>query len=271
MKIARAGAGFDTDPMGAAARIAATGAQGAQADSQGMVQNYESSKLRQATVDNTAAYRESVMADRNARTAEIQHRDQQVSDLKNRSLAQGMVAAAAATGNQTIYDQARQRASQLYGKSISDFDIDKEFPPKVGDYISGTGLNAQQYARDAISQASIKQRATAADNAHADRQAANGTSRANARDRIDANIQSQIPTIAYKINNDIPLEPAESAIWTHYMSPPRGAAIHVPPPSKKPAPPAGGGSGSQPYTAYANGPNGRLGFDPKQNKWVPVK
>jgi hypothetical protein len=169
-QISDASAGFENDPGGAASRIAATGAPGSFEDANKLFDINEQRKLREATIENTQAYREGVLSDReNYHNAQIDSL-QQKNDDRIRTLNGGILAAAAKTGDPKMYASARAAALARIGPNSH---IDpNEYPEDLKDFNAGYGLTANQYGRNQVSEDSIAERAHAAGQSSFDRQAA---------------------------------------------------------------------------------------------------
>lgn len=153
-------AGMDTDPAGAAARMGASGLPGSMQDAMTLLQQHATDQLRQSQQDNTQAYRDSVIADRTQNHQATQAQAQARTDDRTRSLNAAILAAAAKTGDQSKYAAARQAALARIGPNSEI--RPEEYPESLGDFNSGYGLNANQYAHEQTSNASIDERATAA-------------------------------------------------------------------------------------------------------------
>lgn len=277
-QIANAAAGFDTDPSGAASRIAATGAPGSMADAQSMYNEAETAKLRQAQQQSNDDYRQSNIDLRKQSIDSQTAQRQAMMEDRTRQAMGGVLQAAAATGDQTKYDAARQRAIALGKSRIKDFDPDTEVPANIAEYGGGYGMSAGQVARQATSNASIDERATAADQRDTTTRRGQDMSYGANKARVgatyagQANSQAgQVAALVKKQNAGVPLTPAEQAVFTHGTHVGSGAAgggLHLPPGLM----PAGAASQAAPIGSNlaAPHPNGTITSTPSQHQTGPV-
>lgn len=117
-QIGDAMAGMDqNDPASVAAatqRMAATGANGAMADSDTVQKNANDNALRQATLANTQAYRDSVMADRTQyHQQEAEARNQTILRQRGQTYSGQAISATTAAQYKALYDRADASAKQL--------------------------------------------------------------------------------------------------------------------------------------------------------------
>lgn len=219
-QLAQAAAGFDQDPGAAAGRIAATGVPGSIQDAQSLYTAAQNEKLREATLENTQAYRNSVLDDRTQNHQASQAIAQQKQDDRTRSLNGGILAAAASTGDQAKYTAARQAAIARAGPGSS-ITAD-EYPEDLHDFNAGYGLNANQFARNATANANTTQRGEIAAGNLGARYAGiqagvrNTNARVNAVVRgQDTSVPGQVQALVNKQNSGQQLTPAEQAVFNH--------------------------------------------------------
>ncbi|CAM6031248.1 unnamed protein product [Sphagnum compactum] len=208
-KIAQAAAGFDTDPLGAASRVAATGAPGSLPIAQEFANQYNTQQLRKTQMDANNSYRQGMLQDRDIATqGQANIRQQQIED-RTRQMMGGIMQAAAATGDPKQYAAARQRALALGSGRIKDFDPDIEVPENIQDYGTGYGMTANSVARNLTSNASIGERATAATNRNAVTVRGQDIGAGVQNNRTNSTIPSEIKRLEQKVNSGQTLLPAK--------------------------------------------------------------
>jgi hypothetical protein len=256
-EVANAMAGFETNPAMAASRVAGTAAPGSVDVAQKMFDQANNVELRKTQQDANNLYRQAQTDDRTQRTSD-----------RRRGIVGGLLQAAAATGDPKKYAAARARALTMADGT----DIDaSELPESLEDYTGAYGATTGQVMRAQTGQASINERASAAQTAHQDRlRGQNLTHQASMAHGSQMTATTYLRKLADKQDGGEQLTPAEQQVWDKYTttktSKARGLLTTngVAPTQKAPA------SGGQKFTHTATGPNGqRLGFDGKQ--WVPIK
>ena len=148
LKIARAGAGFDIDPTGAAARIAATGATGAQADAEAMYNTAQTAALHRDQQQFNQTYK-TQDEDRKQQLADatVAQKDYKTAaDAKSRIGA--ILGMAANSKDPKKWDAAIAQAKELGGKYIKDFKPDIELPGSMEEFNTGYGMTGNNVQRD---------------------------------------------------------------------------------------------------------------------------
>lgn len=210
-QVANASAGFENDPMGAASRIANTGAPGSFDDAQKLYTNAQTEQLKKATLDNTMEYRNSVMADRTQNHEAAQNVAQAKLD---QGVQSRMAAIIAAAGNDPKkFAVARSQAASLGSKYVKGFDPDRDLPGSVDEVSAGAGMTAPQYQRNVTSNASIDERADASAARNATTRRGQDMTAGSSANRTSASTAGQLLDLRTKQNRGIPLTPAEQQTW----------------------------------------------------------
>lgn len=203
-KEADAMTGFQSNPMGAAGRLAAV--PGAANTAIQVYQDATQDALKKQVQEQNNAYRQSQMTARQDQT-----------DMRLRQGIGGILTAASTpdpkTGqvNPQVWSQAKAQALKLGGK-ISDFD-ESEIPDTPDQYNAGYGQTARQVQQGQISGQSIQERATAAANAQTGQNQRTAATIAGAGSRVQPNASALVQSLITKQNNGQALTPAEQTYW----------------------------------------------------------
>lgn len=225
-QIANAAAGFDTDPSGAAARIAATGAPGSLQDATNMYNTAQTYNLHKDQQEANNTYRQDRMdvAHQNADTTAAYKQEQ----LEARARAQmGAILSAGANGNgKNAWSTAQAQATALGKKYIKDFNPDLE-PGLTGDrsqFNAGYGMTAGQYSRGQIAQQDAQMRDATTRRGQG---IAAGTAQARTAATNGAYLQQLTQKEANAANGGPPLTDGEAANLAKFRHTSGGASGHT--------------------------------------------